>query len=457
MIEVGNKKVMVVGMAKSGFSAARLLLKLGARVLLYDQKPADAFEGIQELLDAGAESRLGCDPEEVAKEAQMLVLSPGVPVKQPFIAQAQKAGKPVISEIELGYRAAQADFVCISGTNGKTTTTALTGQIFSDGGRHTYTLGNIGVPICDKALETRPGDVIVAEVAALQLETIDQFHPRAAALLNLTEDHLNRFGTMQYYGDCKMREFENQTAQDFAVLNLDDPLTAQRIGQIRSHLLLFSRKQEVEEGAYLKNGSIVFRMNGKEQEICPAADVRIPGLHNLENALAAVCLSMCMGIDPKSIAHTLRTFPGVEHRIEFVREVGGVRYINDSKGANPDSTIKAIQTMTAPTILILGGYDKQNTFDDMFAAFTENIVGIVVLGATKQKILKAAADAGYPACRIKTADTFEQAVQSARQMAPKGGAVLLSPACASWDMFKNFEQRGEVFKEIVHGFEECEG
>ena len=454
MIEVFNQKVMVVGMAKSGFSAARLLLKLGAEVLLYDQKNAEAFPEIEELFAAGAQNRLGQDPQKVALEAQMLVLSPGVPVKQPFIEAAQKAGKPVISEIELGYQTAQAEFVCISGTNGKTTTTALTGQIFSDGGRHTYTLGNIGTPICEKSLETKKGDIIVAEVAALQLETIDQFHPRAAALLNITEDHLNRFGTMQYYGDCKMREFENQTTEDFAVMNLDDPLTASRIAQLHSRVLLFSRKQEVEEGAYLKNGSIVFKMNGVEQEICPAADVRIPGPHNLENALAAVCLAMCMGIDPSSIAHTLRTFPGVEHRIEFVREVGGVRYINDSKGTNPDSTIKAIQTMTNPTVLILGGYDKHNTFDELFAAFTEQIVGIVVLGATKQKILKAAADAGYPASRTFAVDTFEQAVKKAREIAPKGGTVLLSPACASWDMFDNFEQRGEIFKQIVQSFEE---
>lgn len=452
MIEVSNKKVMVVGMAKSGFSAARLLLKLGARVLLYDQKKADAFEGIGALFEAGAENRLGEDPASVAAEADMLVLSPGVPVKQPFIQQAEQQGKPVISEIELGYQTAQADFVCISGTNGKTTTTALTGQIFSDAGRSTYTLGNIGIPICDRSLETKPGDVIVAEVAALQLETIDQFHPRAAALLNITEDHLNRFGTMEYYGDCKMREFENQTMEDFAVMNLDDPLTAERIPDLHSRVLLFSRKQEVAEGAYLKNGSIVFRMNGQEQEVCPAADVRIPGPHNLENALAAVCLAMCMGIPAQSIAHTLRTFPGVEHRIEFVREVAGVCYINDSKGTNPDSTIKAIQTMTTPTVLILGGYDKQNTFDEMFAAFTEHIVGIVVLGATKQKILKAAEDAGYAA--VHTAETFEQAVLLARDIAPKGGCVLLSPACASWDMFDNFEQRGEVFKQIVRGFKE---
>lgn len=451
MIDVRNKKVMVVGMAKSGFSAARLLLKLGAEVLLYDQKPTQNFPGIEELFTLGAHNCLGKDPVTLAEQADLLVLSPGVPVKQAFIEQAQKT-KQVISEIELGYQAAQAEFVCISGTNGKTTTTALAGQIFSDGGRNTYTLGNIGIPICDKALETKKGDIIVAEVAALQLETIDKFHPRAAALLNITEDHLNRFGTMQYYGDCKMREFENQTAQDFAVMNLDDPLTAARIPELKARVLLFSRRQEVAEGAYLKNGSIVFRMDGVEQEICPAADVRIPGPHNLENALAAVCLAMSMGIAPASIAHTLRTFPGVEHRIEFVREVGGVRYINDSKGTNPDSTIKAIQTMSTPTVLILGGYDKENTFDEMFAAFTENIVGIVVLGATKQKILKAAEDAGYPF--VHTAETFEQAVETARSLAPKGGTVLLSPACASWDMFDNFEQRGEIFKQIVHGFEE---
>lgn len=448
-IDYNGKTVLVVGMAKSGISAARLLLQLGARVVLHDRKTADNFE-VNELLAAGAENAMGCDPAAAAQAADVLVLSPGVPTKQPFIEAAAAAGKPVISEIELGYQTSEADFVCISGTNGKTTTTALTGEIFKNGGRSTYVLGNIGVPICDRSLCTRPGDVVVAEVAALQLETIDTFRPRAAALLNVTEDHMDRFGTMEYYTHCKMREFENQGEGDFAVLNWDDPITRAQAEHIHSRLLWFSRREQPGEGAFIEDGNIIFIMNGRRELICPADQVAIPGAHNLENALAAVCLARAMGVGAGEIAFTLHTFPGVEHRIEFVREVDGVRYINDSKGTNPDATIKAIEAMKAPTVLILGGYDKQSEFDGLFAAFTENIKTVVLLGATREKLLVAAKKAGFDDVRL--AGSFEEAVEMARRAAPEGGNVLLSPACASWDMFDNFEQRGEVFKKIVADF-----
>ena len=294
-MEFQGKKVLVVGMAKSGISAAHLLLKLGAEVLLYDRKTAEHFQ-LDSLFDKGARDFLGKDPMEAVKEAEILIMSPGVPVKQEFIEKAKEAGKLVLSEIELGYLTAKAEFVCISGTNGKTTTTALTGEIFKNGGRNTYVLGNIGVPICDASMETKPGDIIVAEVAALQLETIREFQPRAAALLNVTEDHMDRFGTMEYYTACKMREFENQTEKDFAVLNWDNAITRTQAENIHSRLLWFSRTAEPGEGAFLRDGRIVFTMDGKTEEICPAADVKIPGAHNLENALAAVCLAKAMGL-----------------------------------------------------------------------------------------------------------------------------------------------------------------
>lgn len=450
-MEFANKKVMVVGMAKSGISAARLLQKLGADVILYDKKSASSFD-LGDLLITGAQDCLGGDPGTAAQIADILVLSPGVPIKQSFIQDAIAAGKKVISEIELGFIAAKAQFVCIGGTNGKTTTTALTGEIFKNGGRDTYILGNIGVPICEEAMATRKGDVIVAEVAALQLETIETFHPRAAALLNVTEDHLDRFGTMEYYTQCKMRMFENQDELDYAVMNLDDSLTRAQMPHIKKpRLLMFSRKEEVNEGAFVREGSIVFKMNGYEQIVCGADEVRIPGAHNLENALAAVCLSMAMGIKKEVVAYTLKNFPGVEHRIEFVRSVHGVRFINDSKGTNPDATIKAIEAMKAPTVLILGGYDKHNEFDELFSHFTENIVSVVLLGATREKLAAAAEKAGYK--KAQMADTFEEAVLKAYHSAPEGGNVLLSPACASWDMFRNFEQRGSVFKEIANRIE----
>ena len=445
-MEFTGKKVMVVGMAASGISAANLLNKIGAEVILYDAKPKENFDLSQ--IKGAFTDRFEADPCEVVKEADILVMSPGVPVKLPFVDLAKKLHKPVIAEIELGFLTAKADFVCISGTNGKTTTTALTGEIFKNAGKRTYVLGNIGVPICEHSLETKKGDIIVAETAALQLETIDTFRPRAAALLNVTEDHLNRFGTMEYYTACKMRMFENMTSDDFAIINKDDEIASKQAKNINGpHFLWFSRKEEVE-GAFVKDGRILFRYGDRQEDICAVEDIFIPGAHNLENALAAVALAMVMGIEPEVIAHTLKTFKGVEHRIEFVKTVNGVSFINDSKGTNPDATIKAIEAMKAPTVLILGGYDKKSEFDDLFRAFTKDIKHIVILGETKEKIKAAAEKAGFQ--NYVLAQTFKDAVLKAYELAPKGGNVLLSPACASWDMFQCFEQRGEEFKSIVN-------
>jgi len=450
MSEFKDKKVMVVGMAMSGISAAKMLLEEGAEVTLYDAKPASNFN----LGDLAERCTLAfeADAMEVMRANDMLVLSPGVPTRLPFIKEAQ-AVKPVIAEIELGYRGAKADFVCISGTNGKTTTTALTGEIFKNGGKKTYVLGNIGVPITEHALETEEGDVIVAETAALQLETIDRFHARAGALLNLTEDHMDRFGTMEYYSECKMRLFENMTEDDFAIFNAEDELCRKYAATLtRPNVLWFDASGNECEGAYIENGNIIYKYKGVKTVICPREDLGIPGKHNLENALAAVCLAMSMGIDAESIAETLRTFPGVEHRLEYVCTRGGVRFVNDSKGTNVDATQKAIEAMSGPTVLILGGYDKHCTFEALFEAFTENIKGAVMLGATRDKLAENAREAGFT--NFVMADTFEEAVLKAYEMAAGEGTVLLSPACASWDMFKNFEQRGEIFKDIARGIAE---
>lgn len=439
-----GKRVMVVGMARSGIAAGALLLKIGAKPVLYDAKTEFDLGDLAEK----CELALGGDADAVAKSCDMLVLSPGVPTRLDFIQNAVKSGKPVISEIELGYMTSEADFVCIGGTNGKTTTTSLTGEIFKNAGRNTFVLGNIGIPITEHSLETKPGDVIVAETAALQLETIDKFHPRSCALLNITEDHMDRFGTMDYYAECKVRMFENQTMDDFGVLNFDDPATAAQCFKLPSNILWFSRKSEVDQGAFLRGGRIVYKQGETEQDICAPEDVYIPGDHNLENALAAVCLAASMGVPSDVIAHTLRTFKGVEHRIEFVCERDGIRFVNDSKGTNPDATIKAVLAMKTPTVLILGGFDKHSEFEPMFKDMTENIAAVVLLGATQQKLLDAAKNAGYPG-DIILADGFEDAVKKATDRAEAGYTVLLSPACASWGMFKNFEERGRVFKELV--------
>lgn len=450
-----GKTALIVGMAKSGVSSAKLLYKKGYNVIINDLK--SEIPGLSEEL-AGIKytDRLGVAPEALLDEADLMVISPVIPIFRPFVKSAIKKGVEVIGEIELGYRYCDrgAKFVCIGGTNGKTTTTALTGEIFkahheAKGEGRAFVLGNIGVPITEHALETRPGDTVVAETAALQFESIVQFRCNAAALLNITEDHINRFGSMEAYIAAKMRMFENQTEEDYAVLNADDPIVS--AAETRARKLFFSRLHEVENGAFVRDGRIVYRMDGRETELIMANELGIIGSHNLENALAAVCLAMCMGVDSGIVCDVLRSFKGVEHRIEYTRTFKGVTFYNDSKGTNPESTIKAVEAMTRPTVLILGAgnYDKQSDYRPVFRAFNGRIKAVVVNGSNTEAILKAAADEGYTniyACP----DDFHELIYTAFSLAEEGDAVLLSPACASWGMFDNYEQRGDIFKQIVN-------
>jgi len=447
-----NRKALIVGMAKSGIGAAKLLRRVGWDVVINDKK--SEIEGLSEALEGvSVEWRLGEDPESLFDGVSLIVISPIIPMTVPFVVAAKQRGIEVISEIELGYRYSHAEFVCITGTNGKTTCTALTGEMFQNGGRHTFVLGNIGVPITEHALETREGDVVVAETAGLQLEGNVHFHARAAGVCNITEDHLDHFGTMENYIAAKCKIFDHQTPDDIAVLNYDDAVVRDMALLTPAKVFYFSRKQEVPRGCFLRGDMVIVRDEAEEYELLRADEIKIPGGHNLENAMLCSLLALGMGISADAVRETLRTFPGVEHRIEFVREFDGVRYINDSKGTNPDSTIKAIQAMTRPTVLILGGYDKHSDFHELFEQFHgSTLKAIVVLGATKQKILDTARDTGYLGYCHATG-TFADAVACARTLAAPGDAVLLSPACASWDMFENFEQRGRVFKEIVNRFE----
>ena len=446
-----NKKALIVGMAKSGIGAAKLLRCVGWNVIINDKK--SEIEGLSEALEGvSVEWQLGEDPVSLFDGVSLIVISPIIPMTVPFVVAAKQRGIEVISEIELGYRYSHAEFVCITGTNGKTTCTALTGEMFKTGGRHTFVLGNIGVPITEHALETREGDVVVAETAGLQLEGNVQFHARAAGVCNITEDHLDHFGTMENYIAAKCKIFDHQTPDDIAVLNYDDAVVRDMARLTPAKVFYFSRKQEVPRGCFLRGDMVIVRDEAGEYELLRADEIKIPGGHNLENAMLCSLLALGMGISADAVHETLRTFPGVEHRIEFVREFDGVRYINDSKGTNPDSTIKAIQAMTRPTVLILGGYDKHSDFHELFEHFNgSTLKAIVVLGATKQKILDTARDTGYLGYCHATG-TFADAVDCARTLATPGDAVLLSPACASWDMFENFEQRGRVFKEIVNQF-----
>ena len=447
-----RNKALIVGMAKSGVGAAKLLFSVGWDVVINDKKPE--IEGLREALSGIDVSwHLGEDPQTLFDGVSLIVISPIIPMTVPFVRAAQQRGIEVISEIELGYRYSHAEFVCITGTNGKTTCTALTGEIFKTGGRHTFVLGNIGVPITEHALETREGDVVVAETAGLQLEGNVHFHACAAGVCNITEDHLDHFGSMENYIAAKCKIFDHQTKDDIAVLNYDDAVVRDMARLTPARVYYFSRKAEVPRGLFLRGETVIYRDEAGEYELIRADEIKIPGGHNLENAMLSSLLALGMGISPDAVRETLRTFPGVEHRIEFAREFNGVRYINDSKGTNPDSTIKAIQAMTRPTVLILGGYDKHSDFHELFEHFRGSMLkSIVVLGETKEKILDTARDTGYLGYCHATA-TFEDAVSCARVLAEPGDAVLLSPACASWDMFDNFEQRGRVFKEIVNRFE----
>jgi UDP-N-acetylmuramoylalanine--D-glutamate ligase len=330
-----TRKALIVGMAKSGIGAAKLLSREGWQVTVNDKKPeipdlAEALEG------AAVEYRLGEYPTTLFDGVELIVISPIIPMTAPFVLEAKSRGIEVISEIELGYRYSHAEFVCITGTNGKTTCTALTGEMFKNGGRHTFVLGNIGVAITEHAKDTREGDVVVAETAGLQLEGNVHFHARAAGVCNITEDHLDHFGTMENYIAAKCKIFDHQTADDIAVLNYDDLVVRDMARLTPAKVFFFSRKSEVPSGLFLSGSTVIYRDEAGEWPLIDAGEIRIPGGHNLENAMLSSLLALGMGIPADAVVETLRTFPGVEHRIEFVREFEGVTYINDSKGTNPD-------------------------------------------------------------------------------------------------------------------------
>ncbi len=449
-----DRKVLVVGMARSGVAAALMLHELGAGVRIADQKTeAELGSQLDELRLEGIEWRLGEPAEALLEGMDLLVVSPGVPVTHPAIEKARRLGIPAIGELELAYRHAQGRLIAITGTNGKTTTCTLTGEIFKNAGKLTYVVGNIGVPYASVALKTRPEDVTVCEVSSFQLETVEKFHPGVTAILNITEDHLNRHGTMAVYTQLKARVFENQTSDDTLILNYDDEVLRDMAKDAPCRVRWFSRTQIPPRGAFVAGDALVYGTADDYRTICVADEIAIPGPHNLENALAATAIAMCMDVPPPVIRHTLRTFKGVEHRIEKVRELDGVTYINDSKGTNVDSTLKAIQTMTKPTVMILGGYDKHVDMTRLCQAIPgSQIQKVVLIGDTAMQIQKGLDETGFTAYSHAGHD-FEKAVLMAREMAGPGWNVLLSPACASFDMFADYEQRGRVFKSIVGGLE----
>lgn len=445
-----DKQVLVVGLAVTGVPLVRVLSQLGVRVIVNDIKTEEELQdSIKQLESIDIEYILGKHPDNLEEmgEIDLAVISPGVPLHIPFIQKLRERKIEIIGEIELAYRLSKARLIAITGTNGKTTTTALTGEIFKNAGRNTYVVGNIGVAAISKALETTPQDIMVMEVSSFQLESIKQFRPHVAAILNLTPDHLDRHKTMENYKNAKFSIFKNQTPQDYAIINYDDAICRESSQNLASKKIYFSRRVMLEEGVFVENQLITIHMKGVKHIVVNIDDIRIPGAHNLENALAATAMAFVMGIQPDVIAETLKNFPGVQHRTELVDTINGVQFINDSKGTNTDASIKAVEAVKAPIILLAGGYDKGEDFTNFIKAFNGKVKYMFVYGKTGPKLFDAAKSLKFE--NVKIVKDLDEAVISAWNIAKEGDTILLSPACASWDMYKNFEQRGNHFKSIV--------
>ena len=444
-----NKKVLVFGSGISGIGAGKLLEQVGASVILYDGKETLDKEVLKAQLgdDTKAEIILGELSEEVMETLDLVVMSPGVPTDLPVVLKMRDMGIPIWGEVELAYTYGKGDVLAITGTNGKTTTTALLGEIMKNYKESVFVVGNIGNPYTAAALEMREDSVAVAEMSSFQLETIHEFRPKVSAILNITPDHLNRHHTMEAYIKAKEDIAKNQTKEDTCVLNYEDEVT-RKIGEnVKANVLYFSSQRKLDRGIYLDDGNIILRQD-EEILVCNVNELKLLGTHNYENVMAAVAMAAAYGTPMEVIRRTIKEFAGVEHRIEFVREKDGVAYYNDSKGTNPDAAIKGIQAMNRPTVLIGGGYDKDSEYEEWIQAFDGKVKLLVLVGATKEKIAEAAERVGFVSYVM--ADSFEEAVEKCIEAAEPGDAVLLSPACASWGMFKNYEERGDKFKELVN-------
>ncbi len=449
-MQLKDKTVLVFGTGISGIGSADLLEKVKAKPILYDGNEKLTDEEVRAKLPAGSNAQIviGTLDEQLLKRLDLAVLSPGVPTDIPPVNQIRDAGVPIWGEIELAYENSRGDVLAITGTNGKTTTTTLVGEIMKRHQKSVYVVGNIGNPYTEVALETTDASVAVAEISSFQLETIDQFHPKVSAITNITPDHLNRHHTMEEYIRVKECITKNQTAEDTCVLNYEDE-ELRRFGKtLGTKVIFFSSARELEQGIYLKEGKIEYKNAGKVTVICSVGELKLPGLHNYENVMTAVAMTLAYGVPLEEIQEVIRAFTAVEHRIEYVAEKNGVVYYNDSKGTNPDAAIRGIRAMDRPTVLIGGGYDKDSSYEEWIQAFDGKVKYLVLVGQTKEKIAKAAKKCGFD--HILMAETFEEAFALCVEKAQPGDAVLLSPACASWGMFPNYEVRGKVFKELVH-------
>jgi UDP-N-acetylmuramoylalanine--D-glutamate ligase len=441
---LAGRRVAVVGLAKSGIAAARLLAAAGADVRGTDAKPVASLSS--EALALRRDGVSLVDGPGALDGAELVVVSPGVPVDAAQLAPARARLVPVIGELELAWRAMEAETIAITGTNGKTTTTALTGALLAEQPRPVFVGGNIGTPLAERALDFPAAGLVVAEVSSFQLETIEAFQPRVAAVLNVTPDHLDRHHSFAGYVDAKARIFLNQTAQDCAVLNADDEATRELAGRTRARVLWFSRQRVLDYGVSVHEGWVVARLNGHADRICPLTEIQLRGAHNVENVLAATACALWTGIGIGAIRRAIGRFRAVAHRIEFVRDIAGVHFYNDSKGTNVASTIKALESFTERVVLIAGGKGKGQDFAPLADAARRRVGHAVVIGEDGARIAAALAARGIA---VTVADTLAAAIEAARAAARAGDVVLLSPACASFDMFDNYEHRGNTFKKLV--------
>lgn len=444
-MELANKRVLVVGLGKSGVASALFLQSRGARVTVSDAKPQDQLgNDIPFLLDHGIAVETGGHGERTFRGQDLIVVSPGVPVDSAPLVQARALGEPVIGEIELASLFLPRNIIAITGSNGKTTTTSLAGEIIATGGFPALVGGNIGTPAISLVEQAKPDTVVVLEVSSFQLETIQKFRPKIAVLLNVTPDHLDRHRTFAAYTDAKARIFENQDAEDFAVLNADDATCVELASRTRSQVFWFSVKKEVQLGAYVRDGRLLFRDAKGQREIMLAAEIPLKGVHNVENTLAAICAGALTGCEPERIRQAVQNFKAVEHRLEYVATIRGVEYYNDSKATNVDATIKALESFPANIHLILGGKDKDSDYSLLNDLLKQRVKRVYTIGSAADKI-----ESQIKAAEIDHAGTLETALKHAAGIAEPGDVVLLAPACASFDQFENYEHRGRVFKEVV--------
>ncbi len=439
-----NKKCLVIGAGKSGIAATELLVANGSEVVIYDDnKNVDA-----EKFPQGVKFLCGTIPDEVLSETYEAIISPGIPLDTPVAVKCKESGIDVISEIELAYRFDRGRVAAITGTNGKTTTTTLLGEIMKSEYKNVIVAGNIGNPYTKQVMDSTEDSCSVLEVSSFQLETVRSFEPFVSAILNITPDHLNRHHTMENYTDCKFNIAGGQKKSDYIVLNYEDEILRKRACDLTPEVIYFSSKRELDNGVYINSDNdICMKILGEYNILCNVDELILPGVHNYENIMAAAAMARLMGVSYENIRETVKSFKAVEHRIEYVCERDGVIYYNDSKGTNPDAAIKGICSMTRPTFLIGGGYDKGNDYDEWISCFFGRVKMLVLIGETKDKITEACDRLGFT--DYVKVDSFPEAVKYCMDNSTGGDAVLLSPACASWDMFKSYEERGNIFKALV--------